>query len=272
MSLTDDARAWIESHVAPTGEIEATHATPWSTVWRLPTADGVVWFKVPSAEFAYEAAVLAVLLPLTPDLLPEVVASRPELGWLLLADAGERAREHPPDWPPVLRRYAELQIAAAPQADALLAAGAIDHRDLPGRMRRLFPFLGPQTSTKLQARLPEVDERLARLASSPLAATIDHNDLHDGNVFVRDGHARILDWGDSTVGHPFLSLVKMAPAGREAYLDGFSALARPEVLRRDAEDVLALRPLLQALTEDRVARADPSFDGIDELVVSFVGR
>ena len=270
MTLADDARAWIESHVVVNGEIEQTHTRPWSTVWRVPAADGVVWFKVPTEEFAYEAAVLAVLRPLAPDLLPEVIASRPAVGWLLLADAGQRAREHPPDWPPVLRRYAELQIAAAPHVDALRAARAIDHRDLPDRVRRLFPFLRPETSAKLEARLPDVEERLARLMSSPLGITIDHNDLHDGNVFVRDGHARILDWGDSTVGHPFLSLIKMAPEGREAYLGVFAELASSERLRQDADDVLALRPLLQALTEDRVARADPSFDGIDDLVASFL--
>ena len=83
MSLADDARAWIESQVAPTGEIEETHARPWSTVWRVPTARGVAWFKVPTAEFAYEAGVLGVLVPLAPDLLPEVIASRPDVGWLL---------------------------------------------------------------------------------------------------------------------------------------------------------------------------------------------
>jgi len=271
VSLTAEARAWIESHVAVTGDIEAVHVRPWSTVWRVPTAGGAVWFKAPEAEFAYEAAVLEVLLPLAPDVLPEVIALRPEAGWLLLADAGERAREHPPDWSPLLCRYAELQLAAVPYAETLLAAGAIDHRDLASRVRRLFPFLSAETADKLEAKLPEVDERLARLAASPLAVTIDHNDLHDGNVFTRDGHARILYWGDSTVGHPFLSLVKMASAGREAYLGTFSRLAPAGRLEADAADVLALRPLLQTLTEDRVARVDPSWDGIDELVSAFVG-
>jgi Phosphotransferase enzyme family len=270
VSLPGDARAWIASQVVVTGEIRQVHAKPWSTVWRVPTAREAVWFKAPASEFAYEAAVLEVLLPLAPDLLPEVVALSPDTGWLLLADAGDRAREHPPNWAPVLRRYAELQIAAAPVAGDLLAAGAIDHRDLPSRVRRLVPFLHEETRAKLEPRLPEVDERLARLAASPLAATIDHNDLHDGNVFVRDQHARVLDWGDSTVGHPFLSLVEMVPAGRAAYLELFSGLAPVDRLAQDAEDVLALRPLLQALTEDRVARADPSFDGIDELVAELL--
>jgi hypothetical protein len=54
----------------------------------------VVWFKAARPAFAHDARVLQILHPLAPDLVPEVIASTVE-GWLLLADAGERAREHP---------------------------------------------------------------------------------------------------------------------------------------------------------------------------------
>jgi Ser/Thr protein kinase RdoA (MazF antagonist) len=37
--------------------------------------------------------------------------------------------------------------------------------------------------------------------------TLQHDDLHDGNVFVRDGRYLFFDWGDSCVSHPFNSLV-----------------------------------------------------------------
>jgi aminoglycoside phosphotransferase (APT) family kinase protein len=37
--------------------------------------------------------------------------------------------------------------------------------------------------------------------------TIQHDDLHQFNIYVRDGRPRILDWGDSSVGHPYFSLV-----------------------------------------------------------------
>ncbi len=36
--------------------------------------------------------------------------------------------------------------------------------------------------------------------------TIQHDDLHDAQVFVRDGRYRFLDWGDACVSHPFFSL------------------------------------------------------------------
>ena len=37
--------------------------------------------------------------------------------------------------------------------------------------------------------------------------TIQHDDLHMGNLFADGSEARILDWGDSSISHPFASLV-----------------------------------------------------------------
>ena len=36
--------------------------------------------------------------------------------------------------------------------------------------------------------------------------TIQHDDLHDGQVFVQDGRYLLLDWGDACVSHPFFTL------------------------------------------------------------------
>jgi aminoglycoside phosphotransferase (APT) family kinase protein len=37
--------------------------------------------------------------------------------------------------------------------------------------------------------------------------TIQHDDLHHANLYVRGGRVRVLDWGDASVSHPFASLV-----------------------------------------------------------------
>ena len=77
--------------------------------------------------------------------------------------------------------------------------------------------------------------------------TIQHDDLHDGQVFVRDGNYLFFDWGDSVVSHPFFSMsvtlegmlswglddvegsVDIAPY-RDSYLEPFAAYAgRPEL-------------------------------------------
>lgn len=36
--------------------------------------------------------------------------------------------------------------------------------------------------------------------------TLDHGDLHSGNVFVEDNSFRFFDWGDASITHPFLSI------------------------------------------------------------------
>ena len=59
---------------------------------------------------------------------------------------------------------------------------------------------------ELRRRLPELRALVKELEAFGIPATIQHDDLHDGQVFVRAGHVRILDWGDSCVSHPFHTL------------------------------------------------------------------
>jgi hypothetical protein len=190
-----------------TGPIEQPHVRPWATALRLPTAQGVVWFKAAAPPWDHEAAVLRVVGPLAPSLLPTVLAST-EDGWLLLADAGERVREHPVDWSRVAAPYAELQRASAGHVDALLAAGAFDNRPaaVVAQAESLLPVLPAELADRLAEHLPGVAEQMVRLADSQLPVTVDHGDLHDGNVFSREGRITIIDWGDSAVAHPFFTL------------------------------------------------------------------
>ncbi len=192
------AHEWIGSRIEPSAPIEQVHVRPWSTVLLVPTADGDLFFKANAPAMAHEARLLSALVPLAPDLLPTLVAADGVRGWLLLRDAGSRLRDHPDPavWAAVLPRYADLQRAAAPLADALVAAGVPDRRlaTLPD----LYETLGGNRAV--------VDELCGELAALGLPETVDHDDLHDNQVFVRDGLARILDWGDACVGHPLATL------------------------------------------------------------------
>jgi hypothetical protein len=45
-----DARAWVEERLAAegreiTGELERPHLMQWATAFRLPTSQGVAWFR-----------------------------------------------------------------------------------------------------------------------------------------------------------------------------------------------------------------------------------
>jgi hypothetical protein len=284
----DEAVGWIERRLdglglRATGSVQQPHVRPWSTVLRIPTAAGDVWFKACMPALAHEAAVVEVLSRRRPDCLPELLAADATRGWLLQADGGERVREldDPERWLEILPRYAELQTDAADVAQELLRAGAPDRRpaalpaafeDLLGRQRDLEPGAVMQ--------LRERTQRLVRLCSEVAALglpdTIQHDDLHSGNVFVRDGRYAFIDWGDACVSHPFLTLhVTMRVLAyelgleegarelnrfRDAYLEPWTAF-RPRgdlVAALPAADVLGA--LGRALNWQLVADEAPSGD------------
>jgi Ser/Thr protein kinase RdoA (MazF antagonist) len=166
-----------------------------------------------------------------------------------------------------MRRYAELQIAAAPLVDELRRAGTPDVRLLESA-EQLFPLVRSETAQRLRGDLPRVQQLLGRLEASPLPMTIEHGDLHDANVFVRGGHVRILDWGDANVAHPFLSLtVEMDPDARGSYLEPWTAFAPIAELEREAALVVDLRYLLRAIAWLKVVPYDESAAaGIDDRV------
>ncbi len=84
--------------------------------------------------------------------------------------------------------------------------GVPDHRlvGVPGRLR---PADG---RARRRAAVPggpgHVEELCAELASYGVPDSIQHDDLHDVQVFVRDGRQLVMDWGDACVSQPFCVL------------------------------------------------------------------
>lgn len=259
-----EAHAWIGKGVAALGieltaPLEQPHVRPWSTVIRVPTSAGDLWFKANVPVLAYEAGVVDVLARTRPDAVPELVAVDRERGWMLMRDGGERLREvvarerDLARWHDILPRYGRLQLDLAGHADELVALGAPDRRLplLPGQYAELVEDLDGLSSEerdRLRSLTPEVVGMCARLAAGGIPETSQHDDLHDGQVFVRDGGYLFFDWGDSCVSHPFFSMavtlegmlswglddvegsVDIAPY-RDSYLEPFAGYAdRPELV------------------------------------------
>ena len=215
MDLTD-AEAWIRAHVEPVDTIETMHERPWSTVLRVPLADGVAWFKACGPVQAFEPRLSAELFARHPDRVAEVLGHDEERGWLLLRDAGTPIREfgNPPEaWLTVLPRYAELQRGEAAHTHDHLAHGVPDLRvaTLPARYEDLLQGELPLESgeiDRLRAFAPRLAELCDELVAHDVPETVQHDDLHMANVFERSGRYRVLDWGDSSISHPFASLVE----------------------------------------------------------------
>ena len=235
-----DAHAWIRARLADldvrlTGPVEQTHDRPWSTVLRVPTDRGPIFFKASASATRHEAAIVASLAQRWPEVVPAPLAVDLEQGWMLMADAGIRLRElveaerDVSRWLDVLPLYAGLQADLAGAAADFLALGAPDLRlaVLPARYEALLDELDalgrleaadgddrPSVPTarpsdemlRLRHAVPRVAAMCTELAGYGIAETIQHDDLNDGAVYARDGRYLILDWGDACVSHPFFSM------------------------------------------------------------------
>jgi hypothetical protein len=222
----ESVHAWIRSQLErlglePAGEIEQPHVRPWSTVLRVPTNDGDAWFKANMPTQAFEVAVVETLAARRPDLVPTLLATDLQRGWMLQGDGGTRLREILEEtgdfdvWIEILPLYAELQMDVAADRDRLLAAGVPDRllASLPGQFEEVLAdaealeTLTQDERRRLAALAPCIEAECRELADYGLPETIQHDDLHDGQVFVRDGRFLFFDWGDACVSHPFYTLV-----------------------------------------------------------------
>jgi hypothetical protein len=209
------AEEWIRAHVEPAGAIETTRERPWATVLRVPLADGVAWFKACAPVQAFEPRLTAELFGRWPDRVPKVLGHDEERAWLLLADAGTPIREagNPPEaWLAALPLYAELQRGETAHTHDHLAHGVPDLRvsTLPGRYEELvqrgLPLERDEVG-ELRSFAPRFSELCAELAAHGVPETVQHDDLHMGNLYAQGERVRALDWGDSSISHPFASLV-----------------------------------------------------------------
>jgi hypothetical protein len=226
-----DPADWIAAQISAagariTGPIEEVHRRPWSTVLRVQTDRGPMFFKASSPTPSREPAVTAFLARRRPNVVPAPLAIDAQRGWMLMPDAGARLRELAERegavtrWLDVLPLYAGMQLGMAADAGALLELGVPDMRlaVLPKRYEALLDELAAadgdarggegreEEMRRLRDAVPRVAAMCTGLAGCGVAETIQHDDLHDGAVYVRDDRYAILDWGDACVSHPFFSM------------------------------------------------------------------
>ena len=308
-SFTAEAHDWTRETchslgIAIIAPIEQVHVRPWSTVFRVPTNGGAVYVKCCGPTQAHEPRLTALLDREFPGVVTEVLALHPTQPWMLVAEGGKKLRDaYSGDdflraWREVLPRYAQLQRAATRHVREILGFGTPDHRATP--LAAAFadavanePELSGDRADRitdderraLVGLRPKLIDTLGALAALGIEDTLQHDDLHHGNVLVRDGRAVVFDWGDACVSHPFLTLAvtlrfaadatRHAPgdaaiiALRDAYLEPWSDRASTRELREGAELGRRIGEVSRTLTFDAVARAYPGV--IDTYPGGFAG-
>jgi hypothetical protein len=227
----DQASNWIHAELERNrrviaGPIELLHTRPWSAFALVPTQQGPVYFKAASPSLRFEAAITQALARWRPDCMLPVIAADLERGWMLSSHAGVTLRslmqsvDDLRHWHKVLALYAEVQIELVSRAPELVALGMPDRRlaTLPRLFKRLLEDtdnlrvglpkgLTHEEYRRLRDLRPRFDALCEHLAGYALPETICHEEIHDNNVVFGSGQYTFADWSDSSVAHPFFTML-----------------------------------------------------------------
>nr|WP_276610841.1 phosphotransferase [Kineococcus siccus] len=221
----------------------------------MPVAGGDAWLKACPPPTAHEVRLLPALVRWGVPHVLGPLATEPDRGWLLLPDGGPSVRDTGDDaaWPAALAGCAQLQRATSGHVAELLALGVPDAR--PAVLADVAADLVDRCAPHLRGVLPRVADEAAELGALGPAPTLQHDDLHPGNVFARG--LRLFDWGDACVGHPFASLLvaereEHRDADRAAYLQGWGPVAP-----RAVELAVRLAAVSRAASWDRALASVP---------------
>lgn len=224
-----------------------------SAIWRLKGA----WLKEVPPFFAHEPAVLGWLNTRMPGVAPRLLGT--DSGRMLLEGipGTDRYDAGVDETMAMLEDLLPVQITAASQVEELLALGVPDRRAEPfiRAAREVVdhwaPCLAPDPRAALARLVDGLPARFAALAACGIPDTLVHGDFHRGNV-RSDGRTRaILDWADSTIGHPAVDLLTLAdrspPEYRPALRAHWCAHWRSAVPTSRPEQALELMEPLDAL-------------------------
>ena len=218
-----EVEGWVRVQVPGTVvELQSIKERVWGAVLRVVTDDGALYFKASGPLCRHELPIIESIAPRWPGLVPDLLAADHERAWMLLADHGQPMGEvlSPAEQVEVvaglLPTYAEMQAGSTHLVTSWMSSGIPNRRmdQLPRLLGELLDGTSPigalrlpdAERTQLDAGLDPFAETCAELAAGPTAVGLDHADIHGTNVFVRDGDARLADWGDACITHPFSSV------------------------------------------------------------------
>jgi hypothetical protein len=222
----EEAARWILSECArlghtPSGPIEQLKAA-WSlsSILRVRTSAGALYFKADFAKPPSEPAVIAALARRWPHNVPDMVAADHDRGWMLMRDFGARALDDEPftRWQAANRTFSAIQVACSIDLEPWWRLGCPDLR-IPALVTYMDRLLGDPAALRIgePGGLTEPEARRLRelaprshamwdeLAAIPVPASIVQQDFRHNNLVVSGSSYLFYDWSDTVIGHPFFA-------------------------------------------------------------------
>jgi hypothetical protein len=282
-----EAVHWILSECsrlgyAPSRPIEQIKAA-WSSssILRINTSAGDLYFKAVYPKQPFEPAVIDALAKRWPRNVPAVVAADHDRGWMLMRDFGERTLDREPiaRWQTANRVFSAIQITCSADLDPWWRLQCPDLR-IPALVECMDRLLGDTAAlridepgglssaaaTRLRELVPRMHDLWAELAEIPIPASIVQQDFRDGNLVMWERSYVFYDWSDTVVSHPFFACCRFLdfvegnprpprglPVGErmrriaDAYLQPWTRIIGDAELRRAFELTRQLNPIYLAI-------------------------
>ncbi|WP_354636037.1 aminoglycoside phosphotransferase family protein [Planktothricoides raciborskii] len=225
----DAAESWIQTELQRQGlkaiaPIEVVKNWALAIILRVPTTEGMIYFKASSPLFAQEAEFTRILAQRYRQNIPEVLATCPDKSWILMREIEGEILENMGDifhWEAALHQWAKFQISAIEHRSDLIACGWVDlgvehiAKTLEGlfdpRLRLPWNYgkkLANRELLQLLPLVPKLQKVLEQFRELNIPDTLVHGDLSPRNIYLRDQGFVYFDWSDTCISHPFFDLIR----------------------------------------------------------------
>jgi hypothetical protein len=203
--------------------VRQLNASPTFALLRLETNDSAVWFKAVGEPNVREFPISVSLSRLFPGFVPSVIATRPRWhGWLTMEFGGSTLDEAPDAraWDRAARTLAGLQIASLRKTHQFLAHGCHDLRTYT-LLASIDPFVEAMSQlmeeqknsppvilrrNELLTLGEQLKDALSDLVKLNIPDTLGHLDFNPGNIICSAHQCVFVDWAETCIGLPFLTL------------------------------------------------------------------
>lgn len=228
------AEAWIHSCFEGEGaSVESIETlTHWdvSSLLLVRVGEENYYFKA-SPDFpcfVEEGLAMIRMSALVPEIVPQPLFVHETKNWMILEDLGEPLEATDVA---TLRRIVEtigrLQVQAVREQSVLKSLkwprSNIDQLRLEIQEVMLCQEaregLSEDELKRLQSYEPEITRMLEKLDSYSIPVSVNHGDLHGGNVIVRGSELVIFDWTWASIAHPFFDLLFLFLRNKETWRD-----------------------------------------------------
>lgn len=229
------ASAWAErvsgAALASVHPFEQYNAGRGFALLRFRAENGTAyWLKATGAPNTHERAVTEVLAELCSGLVPRVLDSSVEWNAWLMAEETRGSDDLPLESCAAVRflesaaqSMAELQVKTIGHTCRILKAGAFDQSltAFAAQSATLFSYIDEAMSVQLSTKVPRIERQRVqeihdvfnlaceRLDEIGLPESVLHGDMNVGNIMVGSSRCQFIDWAETYIGNPLITLQHM---------------------------------------------------------------